>query len=491
MRIHGAIVGGNKSHRRYARIPELPELTAPENALVQEMLEQLRQHEERNYIRNMFFNAEQEFENMGIAIPEQFEQFATILGWNATAVNTLARRIKLDGFVAPGSPDRFEDLDYALNGAQFYRHLKMTIQSALIYGVAFIAVIPGLRAAQVQGLSARDATGIWDDNSPNDLRAGLAILDWGVAGIARAIVFFPGQLITITRADGSIRWDVARIQTPSRSVGLVPFTFLPQLDKHWGASRITRPMMNLTQAAARAFLRGEMNGEVYGFPQLYATNLDPEVAADFRTGFGRFFAVDYERNDEGEPVEGAPETRIGQVQVGQQTPHLDQMRSIAMMYAAETNLSPDKLGVIHDNPSSADAIDRADGELNDLAEETTRDFDYPTKKVLEKIWSASNRTNDVPLSIQQLRTDWADPGITTRYSQRMALASLTTAGLVVPGEEVSYEAAGFSRATAARLAAAWHEKERREAMKEISAQALAARSNEVTRAVLDSQRVGR
>ena len=490
MIVNGKMINGASRANTYGSMPKFTQLSKSQNDDIATMLGQLQTFEERNHARYVFYNAEQEFQNMGVAIPEEFEQYASVLGWNRTAVDTLARRIRLDGFVAPGSPDRYTAMDGELKRVQFYRQLKMVIQSTLIYGVSFMAVIPGMRGAQVHGFSARNATGIWDDSRPYELRAGLAILDWGPTYIKRALAFFPGEVVLISRAANFAEWSVEKSRTFSNELGLIPYMFLPQLDKPWGQSRINRPMMGYTQAAARAFLRAEMNAEVYGYPQLFATNLDPEIAAAFRSGFARFFAVDYERDEDGQPMDGAPETKIGQVQVGQQTPHLEQMRSIAMLYAAETQLSPDKMGVIHDNPSSADAIDRADGELNDLAEDTTRDLDHSVGRTIQTIWSETNREATAPAEIQALNGDWADPGLTTRYSQRMALSSLTTAGLVVPGVEVSYEAAGFSRGTAQRLAAAWQEKERRDAMRAVSEQALTARTSAVTRDILARQDEG-
>lgn len=463
---------------RVLRLPELAELSAEENADVKLMCAQIARVGERNRERFVYYNAEQAFVNMNVAIPAEFEQYASVLGWNATAVDTLARRIQLDGFVRTGSADRYAGMDDALRRTRFFAQVKMAVQSMLIYGVAFLASTRGRNGAQVQAFSARDATGLWDDENPGKLRCGVAVLEWGLFGAMRVLVFYPDRVIELSRGTGYADWDVKRYRSavPGR-VTLHPLTFRAQLDKPWGQSRITRPMLGYTRSAARAFLRAEMNGEIYGYPQLYGKNMRPEDAEQFRSGFAKFFAIDYERDEEGAPVENAPEVQIGQVQVGTQQPHLDHLRSTAMLYASESQLSPDKLGVIHDNPSSADAIDRADGELNDLADEADRDLDPAVLDALHTVYMVENGTAVVPDEVAALSGDWHDPGQTTRYSQRMALASLVTAGAVVPGETVTYEAAGFSKTTAARMAEAWQASERRKALQAIQTQAASVQSN--------------
>ena len=489
----GPSVDVSHEPERVLNIPELRDLSPDENADVALMCEQVRRVAMRNRERFVYYNAEQEFVNMNVAIPAEFEQYASVLGWNATAVDTLARRVQLDGFVRPGSVDRFTDLDAALRRTRFFSQFKMAVQSMLVYGPAFMATLRSGGLTKVQAFSARDATGIWDDAVPGQLRCGIAVQEWEHFGVKRALLFYPGWVIQLTRQSFAADWVVERFRTglPGR-VSLRPLTFLPQLDKPWGQSRISRPMLSLTRSAARSFLRAEMNGEVYGYPQLYGTNMDPDLAEQFKSGIAKFFAVDVHRDVDGKPIPTSevPETKIGQVQIGSQQPHLDSLRSTAMLYAAESQLSPDKLGVIHDNPSSADAIDRADGELNDLADEAGRDVSDSVLDVLHDVYLLENRTATLPPEVASLRCDFHDPGQTTRYSSRMALASLVTAGAVAPGEAITYEAAGFSEATALRLAEAWQAAERRKAQEAFAAQALSARSNPVSAPLVASREAG-
>ena len=171
----GPIVDVSHEPERLLNLPRIAELSDAENADIAEMSEQVRRVAQRNRERFVFYNAEQAFVNMGVAIPAEFEQYASVLGWNATAVDALARRIQLDGFVRRGSVDRFDGLDRAFRNTGFYQQHKMAVQSMLIYGVAFMATLKNAGALQVQAYSARDATGLWDPLRPGRLRVGLAV----------------------------------------------------------------------------------------------------------------------------------------------------------------------------------------------------------------------------------------------------------------------------------------------------------------------------
>lgn len=48
--------------------------------------------------------------------------------------------------------------------------------------------------------------------------------------------------------------------------------------------------------------------------------------------------------------------QFGQLTQGSMQPHIDYMRSLAVRFSGETNVSLSELGVVSDNPSSAEAI---------------------------------------------------------------------------------------------------------------------------------------
>ena len=195
---------------------------------------------------------------------------------------------------------------------------------------------------------------------------------------------------------------------------------------------------------------------------MVALNIKPE---DFKleSRIGKAMVLDYERDKQGRPIKDAPEAAIQQLLTGTQQPNIDQLRSAAMNFAAEADLSPDKLGVIHDNPSSADAIDRADAELNLSAEITTsRDLHQPMVDSIRLFDMVANQRSMWSETFNQISTDFRDPGMITRYSQKLAAAQLISSGALPPGEAITYEIAGMTPVQTRRLVAAYEKQRVRE-----------------------------
>lgn len=451
----------------------LSSLTDGEAEDYQKMAAQIGSVERRNRERFHYYDAEHGFQNMGVAIPERFVEFASILGWNGTAVDALARRIKLRGLVRGDDPDSFAPAMDLAQSAGLHGQFRQAKQSALIYGVSFIATMRHGTRVFSRACSARDATGLWHDDVPGKLRAGMAVAGRRDGLDSKLYLFHPGKTImAVRRRDMS--WDVSERRFRGDDIRFEPVRYLPDLDKPWGQSRITRPMMSLTRSAARSFLRGELNGEFYSYPQLYGLNINPDDV-EFLSTMGKFFALDYERDEDGAPVKDAPPASIGQVQVGTQQPHMDQLRATAMLYAAESALSPDKLGVIHDNPSSADAIDRADGELNATAEDATDDMGNSVLNCVSSLWLEATGNAELDDDMRRLSCEWHDPGLTTRYSQRASISNMAANGLAAPDNEITYLAAGMSPTMARRFASAVRERELRTALPSIVEKARQAR----------------
>jgi hypothetical protein len=65
---------------------------------------------------------------------------------------------------------------------------------------------------------------------------------------------------------------------------------------------------------------------------------------------------------------------VGQFQTAPQTPHTEQLRQLAGLFAGETGLTLDDLGFPSQNPSSAEAIEASHRELIETVEKAQRTF---------------------------------------------------------------------------------------------------------------------
>lgn len=426
-----------------------------------EMEAQIRGQEERNSIRWTYYTAEQRFKNLGIAIDPEFEKYVTILGWCGKAIRSLANRIKFEGYVLADKAEHYTGLDEKFEQTKFLNQFYQGLESMLVYGCSFMAFTRGNEAAGEPpviswGFSARNATGIWDSRVPGRLRTGLTVNKRDKQGNPLTyILYYKDEYITLRRRKFLGDWEATRTINGTGVVTLVPMLFRPTQDKPWGQSRITRSMMGIVDGGIRTNLRTEVQGEFYSYPMMVALNIKPDDL-NFESRMGKAFAVDYERDKQGRPIKDAPPAQIFQLETATQQPNIDQLRAAAMNFAAEADLSPDKLGVIHDNPSSADAIDRADAELNLSAEiTTTRDLNGPMIDSIRLFDMVEHQKETWSEEFNQISTDFRDPGMITRYSQKLAAAQLIGSGALPPGEAITYEIAGMTPVQTRRLVAAF------------------------------------
>lgn len=108
--------------------------------------------------------------------------------------------------------------------------------------------------------------------------------------------------------------------------------------------------MSLVDSAMRTVKRSEISAEFYSYPQKYILGMDPnaEEMEKWKVTMSSMLRID--KDDDGDhPV-------VGQFQMAAQTPHSEQLRVLAGLFAGETGLTLDDLGFPSANPSSSDAI---------------------------------------------------------------------------------------------------------------------------------------
>lgn len=430
---------------------------------------QLDQQQERNQERWTYYTAEQKFKNMGISVDKEFEPYVTTLGWCGKAVRSLANRIKFDGFVAPDSADYYTGMDEQLAATSFFSQFNQAKETMLVYGCGFMVFTKGNEnhgepAGIARGFSARDATGILDTRVPNKLRVGLTVSRRSLEGnVLGYVLYYSDRYVSLNRDKALGTWTVTKVTNPTEAVSMTPMTYRPALDKPWGQSRITRPMMGIVDGAIRTNLRSEVNGEFYSYPMMVALNMKPEDL-NFKSRMGKAFAVDYERDKTGRPVKDAPEAKIFQLETSTTLPNLEQLKHAALNFSAEAAMSPDKLGVVYDNPSSADAIDRADAELNLEAEVAGGDLKSVLIESIYQLDMIARGAKQPREELKGISADLRDPGMITRYSQKLAAAQLIGAGALPPGEAITYEIAGMTPIQVKRLVAAYRRSSARQSL---------------------------
>ena len=308
--------------------------------------------------------------DLGISTPKGLEWLNSINGWCTKAVDNLADRLQFDKF--DDDYFNFQEMFEQNNPDIFYDD---AILSALISSCSFVLVTRGTKndlgqRIRFQVIDGGNATGIIDDFTKL-LTEGYAVLkrndngdvvSYAYCTIGKTEIYENGQLIATETFNANY-------------CALVPIIYKPDAKRQFGHSRISRACMDYARQAMRTIKRMEISAEFYSFPQKYVTGLsqDAEDLDKWKSAMSAMLA--FTKDDEG----GSP--TIGQFQTGSMSPHIEQIKSIASMFAGETGLTLDDLGFVTSNPSSAEAIKAGHEGLRLMATKAQRCFSVGFKNV--------------------------------------------------------------------------------------------------------------
>ena len=134
-------------------------------------------------------------------------------------------------------------------------------------------------------------------------------------------------------------------------------------------------------------------------------------------------------------------------------PHTDYMRALAMRFAGETNVPINQLGVIQDNPSSAEAIYAASEPLIIEAE----DLNDGNREALQSIalMAVCSAMDADPADLTDDQRDivanFKNPAMPSIVSQTDAMIKIASAVPEFAGTPVFWEELGFAEDTRRRI----------------------------------------
>lgn len=291
-------------------------------------------------LRYRYYEAKNEIVNFSRLMPKDYRWMTETLGWCTKAVDSIADRLIFNGF----RDDNFNlNAIYQMNNPDIL--FKSAILSACISSCCFLYVYPAKEGPpRVQVIDGGNATGVIDTTT-NLLHEGYAVLERDENG--RAIIeahLLPGLTEYYDRDEKYLRLEHAAPYPL-----LAPIIYRPDAARPFGHSRISRGCMSTMQAALRTLTRAEISSEFYSFPQKYVLGLDANTKFDnTKASYSAF--LDLGANSNGE------KPTVGQFTQQSMSPHTEQLRTLAAVFAGETGLTLDDLGFATDNPSSAEAI---------------------------------------------------------------------------------------------------------------------------------------
>ena len=328
----------------------IPYLRRKLNSKRQRVLTRYKYYEMKNVTRDF-----------GISTPPDLALWQSVLGWCGTAVDALADRIVFR---------EFEDDNFNLNEIFEMNNpdiiFDSAVLSATISSCCFIYISPDEDGyPRLQVIDGSNATGIIDPIT--------ALLEEGYAVLKRnSDTDNPTLEAYFTKEETRyIRKGKKDNEVIPHKVGyplLVPIIFRPDAKRPFGRSRISRSCMSLVGSALRTIKRSEISAEFFSFPQKYVTGLSEDAEPMDKWKATMAAMLSFTKDEDGEhPI-------IGQFAQQSMTPHLEQLKMFAALFAGETGLTLDDLGFATANPSSSEAIKAAHENLRYTARKAQRSF---------------------------------------------------------------------------------------------------------------------
>lgn len=335
---------------------------------IEKLRKKLKFKRTRGLLRYEYYEEKQSARDLGISTPEGLEWFSCVNGWCTKAVDGLADRLQFDQF--ENDNFMFKEMFDQNNPDIFFDD---AILSALITSCSFVYISKGAGEGRVrfQIIDGTNATGVLDDFTKL-LVEGYAVLDRDDKGNPISEAYFtPGKTEVYTKGSDQVAVETFKCDY----CALVPIIYKPDARRPFGHSRISRACMEYAKAAMRTLKRTEISAEFYSFPQKYATGLsqDAELMDSWKATMSAMLT--FTKDEDGE------RPTLGQFQQGSMAPHVEELKSIASMFAGETGLTLDDLGFVTSNPSSAEAIKAAHEGLRLIAAKAQRCFAVGFKNV--------------------------------------------------------------------------------------------------------------
>lgn len=431
-------VHGGRREIRFTR-PKFVKGTPVEwQAMALELLDVLYRNWERNATRYLYYEGENPLKDFGISTPPELLSVETVVGWPNKAVMALALRSRFDGFTAHD-----EDAQALLDGVAATSRLdvkyRQAVESQGVYGCTFgvVGLQPDGRA-RIDLFDAEHASAVWDD-AKGRIAFGLTV-EYDGPELASFTIYTDHENVTFWRNEvGQYTWQ-AEPHKMGRCL-MEAFAYRPTYRKPFGQSRITHAVMSITDSAVRCALGGDVSFQFAVAPQKYLLGADRD-ALDGKTKWeayiGNIFGVGYNGDADKMPVFG----QLPQASMGQ---YVEYMRALAARFSGETNVPISQLGIVHDNPSSAEAIYAANEPLIIECEDLNSGNRWTLKALASMAMAAELDVplDELPESFRDFTANFANPATPSVVSMADAAVKIAAAVPGFAGTESFWKMLGF------------------------------------------------
>lgn len=427
-------------------------LPEAETDMLSELIDVWQDKYSRNSLKVDYYNSKNRLKDLGISIPPPLQQVETVVGWPAKAVDALAVRSRFDGYTFPDGEDH--GLTDILQRNNFRKLYAKAVLDELITSCSFLTVSAGGEGepgAIISAYTSLQAAAVWDMRKKR-IKYGLTVVDIEKKEPSGEAIPVWVNLYT----DDSV-WEIKNTESGwtsrrnTHSLGrpmMEPLAYRSTLERPFGRSRISRAVMSITDSAVRCALRSEVAAEFNTAPQKYILGADSDVFGDksrWEAYIGNWLLLT--RDEEGEMPS------VGQLSQGSMQQHIEYMRSLAARFSGETAVPVSELGIIHDNPSSAEAIYAAKETLVIEAENLNEDNGEALKNIgmMAIALSQGKSLNDLTDEERAIIPRFKNPARPSLVSQADAIVKAVNAFPWMADSRVALEEFGFDEDQVLRL----------------------------------------
>jgi hypothetical protein len=382
---------------------------------------------------------------------EAMKNIDAVLGWPAKAVSVLAERSVFEGFVsASGDVDPFE-LSSVLDANRFDLELPQAIEAAYEFSTSFITTASGDEASGeppvlVMARSAEWSAGIWDERR-RTISAFMAIssVDDHTGQPTTVDVYLPEVVLLLARRPSG-SWVADRRVNPLGEVLVEALPCNPSLSKPFGRSRISRAVMNITDRALMNIVRTEISSDFYAAPRMYALGVaeDAFKRGKWQAAIDRWFAITRDANGDVPTVGQFPQMTM--------QPLTEHFKLCATQFSGETGVPVSNLGIITDNPPSAESLYADDRRLVATAMRQNKIFTSSLRRVASRVVRLRDGGPNTD-ALRNISVAWANPAFTAGSASADALLKLVQVFPNLADSVVALEYAGFTNSDIKRIQA--------------------------------------
>jgi hypothetical protein len=409
----------------------------------------------KNKQRADYYDARKLVKSLAMAVPPEFDQLNTVLGWPATCLDTLCERRTIDHVVVPDSAEQSDMINAVWDANDLDSEAPQAQLSEGMHGISFVVVArsedgrtivlptPATRmTAEYDRAQRRFTAAASNDEAlrPGDPR--------------QATLYLPDRTLVVELVGNGRYKIINEFENPSGIVPVERFVNRQRLDAPWGRSEITPAIISYTDRSVRTLVAMEVGREAYAMPkeilfnvaQEAFQNADGSAAAAWDMYWTRFKALTGEIGEDGEPSPLQPDVK--QLPASSPSTLIDMIKMDSQLVAAEAGIPPSMLGFVTDNPPSGDGMRMYENRLVQRANMRNRYDGAAWARTCRLMLLAEGVSAD---SLPRVKVVWQNPATFAPAAITDAVTKQVTAQIVPADSDVALEELGYDRVQVERI----------------------------------------